>query len=76
MSSIAIATLIKMMAVLPESSQNDIVERVREIIAEVQDEERWDAAFKRTSEKLTSAARRAKDEIAAGQAEPMAINRL
>jgi hypothetical protein len=36
----------------------------------------WDALFARTQEQLVAAARHAKEEIAAGKAEPMDFERL
>ena len=65
-----------MMEVLPEASQNQIVEHLREYIAELEDELRWEAAFNRTQEQLVAAARQAKQEIAEGKAEPMDLDRL
>lgn len=71
MASNAIATITRMMETLPEALQNQIVEHLREYIAELEDELRWEAAFNRTQEQLVAAARRAKQEIAEGKAEPM-----
>ncbi len=76
MSSTAIATLVKMIETLPEGAQNQVVEHLRDYIAEMQDERRWETAFRRTRKRLIAAARRAKQEIAAGQAEPMDYGRL
>ncbi|MGD0383537.1 MAG: hypothetical protein ABSA77_08460 [Thermoguttaceae bacterium] len=76
MSSMAITTIVKMMETLPESAQNLMVERLREYIAEVQDEELWEAAFQKTQKGLIAAARSAKQEIAEGHSEPMDYNRL
>ena len=56
--------------------QNQVVEHLREYIEELQDELRWDAAFNNTQEQLIAAARRAKQEIAEGKAEPMDLDRL
>ena len=76
MASNAIATITRMMEVLPEASQNQIVEHLREYIAELEDELRWEASFNRTQEQLVAAARQAKQEIAEGKAEPMDLDRL
>ena len=76
MPSTAIATVTKMMESLPESAQEQVVEHLREYIADLQDELRWDALFQKTQPKLIAAAQRAKQEIAAGQAEPMDFERL
>jgi len=76
MPSTAIATVEKMLESLPEEVQERVVEHLREYISDLQDELRWDALFKRTQDKLVAAARRAKEEIAAGKAEPMDFERL
>lgn len=76
MSSTAIATVEKMLESLPEEMQERVVEHLREYILDLQDELRWDALFKRTQDKLVAAARRAKEQIAAGKAEPMDFERL
>lgn len=76
MGSAAITTLVKMMETLPENAQNLVVEHMREYIATMQDEEAWDTAFQKTQSQLVAAARAAKQQIAAGQAEPLDFNRL
>ena len=76
MASTAIATVEKMLESLPEEAQERVVEHLREYILDLQDELQWDALFKRTQDKLIAAARRAKEEIAAGKAEPMDFERL
>ncbi|MXV85871.1 hypothetical protein F4X88_02335 [Candidatus Poribacteria bacterium] len=76
MASNAIATITQMMETLPEALQNQIVEHLREYIAELEDELRWEVSFNRTQEQLVAAARQAKQEIAEGKAEPMNLNRL
>lgn len=76
MASNAIITITQMMESLPEALQNQIVEHLREYITELQDELRWEASFNNTQEQLIMAARRAKQEIAEGKAEPMDLDRL
>ena len=76
MASNAITTMTQMMETLPEALQNQVVEHLREYIAELEDELRWEASFNRTQEQLIAAARQAKQEIAAGKAEPMDLDRL
>ena len=76
MASNAVATITRMVETLPEALQNQIVEHLREYIAELEDELRWEASFNRTQEQLVAAARRAKQEIAEGKAEPMDLDRL
>lgn len=59
-----------------EALQNQIVEYLREYIAVLEDELRWETSFNRTQDQLIAAARRAKQEIAEGKAEPMDLDRL
>lgn len=76
MSSTAIATAIKMLEALPEPTQEHVVEHLREYIADLQDELQWDITFRKTQPQLIAAGRRAKEEIAKGQAQPMAYDEL
>lgn len=72
----AIATITKMLEMLPEEAQQRVVEHLREYIQDLQDELLWDALFQRTQDQLVAVARRAKAEIAMGRAEPMDFERL
>ncbi len=47
-----------------------------EQLEELQDEFHWEVTFKDTQDQLVAAARRAKQEIAEGKAEPMDLDRL
>lgn len=76
MASNAITTMTRMMETLPDFMQNQIVEHLREYIAEMQDELQWEVAFKNTQDELIKAAQRAKQEISEGKAEPMDLERL
>ncbi|MGH2593037.1 MAG: hypothetical protein ACRDGG_05945 [Anaerolineae bacterium] len=76
MSSPAIETIVKMMETLPEAAQDQIVEHLREYLEDIHDEIRWDKAFQKTQAQLVAAARRAKREIAAGQAKPLDYDQL
>jgi hypothetical protein len=76
MSSPAIATVLTMMESLPEEAQNKVAEHLREYIQELHDEIKWDESFKKTQTKLVAAARRAKQEMAEGKAQPMDYDRL
>lgn len=60
MSSEAMTTVVKMLESLPEPTQNQIVEHLREYVLEIQDEIRWDRLFNKTQPKLISMARLAK----------------
>lgn len=50
---------------------NEPADTVQEPIEDLQDELRWDELFRRTQPQLAAAARRAKQQIAAGVATPM-----
>ncbi|WP_348232991.1 hypothetical protein [Trichocoleus sp. DQ-U1] len=76
MSSAAIATLLKMMESLPVDVQEQVAEHLREYIYDLQDENRWNESFQRTEQKLVAAAKRAKQEIAEGQATVMDYDQL
>ena len=74
MSSEAIATVVKMMESLPETAQDLVLEHLREYIEELRDELQWDNLFKNTQPQLIAAAKRARQEIAEGQAKPLDDN--
>lgn len=76
MSSTAIITITKMLETLPEPTQDQAVEHLREFIADMQDEAQWNALFKKTETQLIAAARRARAEIAAGKSQPMDYDKL
>jgi hypothetical protein len=71
MASTAIAAVTRMMESLPEPAQDQVVAHLREYLADLQDEGRWDTLFKKTQPQLSAAARRARQEIAQGHAQPM-----
>lgn len=71
MSSTAIATVVKMMETLPEPTQDQVVEHLREYLVMIQDERQWDAQFEQTQAQLAVAARQARQAIREGQAEPL-----
>lgn len=76
MSSTAITTVIKMLESLPETEQDQVVERLREYVQDMQDELQWDASFKKTEQQLVTAAQRARREIAEGRAKPLDYDQL
>jgi hypothetical protein len=76
MLSTTIATVVKMLETLPETEQDLVVEHMREYITHLHDEEVWDASFEKTQKQLMAAGRLAKQEMAAGQAEPMDFKKL
>jgi hypothetical protein len=76
MASMAIVTITKMMETLPEPTQDQVVEHLREYLADLQDDMRWDTLFKKTQPQLIAAARRARQEIAQDLAKPLDYERL
>jgi len=74
MPSTAVMTVIQMLESLPETAQDRVVEHLRDYIEDLRDELEWDVTFRQTQEKLVAAARRAKEEIAAGKAKPLSAN--
>ncbi len=76
MSSPALTTIVKMIESLPDDLQEKVAEHIREYIADLEDEQRWDTSFQQTQENLVAAARKAKQEIAAGQSVPMNYEQL
>ena len=76
MSSATITTVITMLESLPEPMQDQVVEHLREYLADMQDELVWSAQFKRSQPQLIAAARRAKQQIAEGLAQPLDYDQL
>lgn len=68
----AVNTIIKMIEQLPEADQERVAEHLREYLAALEDEEKWDKAFAKTQDKLIYAAREARKQIAEGKSEPPA----
>ena len=75
-SSPSITTAVKMLESLPIVLQEKVVEQLREFIADLEDEEKWQASFEQTHEKLAASAQKARQEIAAGKASPMDYEQL
>ncbi len=75
MLSPTIETVVKMLETLPEATQAQVVDHLREYLEDLQDEARWDRAFQSTQPQLVAAARRAKQEIAEGKATPLSFER-
>ena len=59
----ATETIIKMIEPLPEETKKHIVDELRIIVSEINDEAIWENQFSRTEKGLTNAAKRAKKEI-------------
>jgi hypothetical protein len=76
MSSAAITTIVKMVESLPDDLQERVSEHIREYIADLEDEAKWESSFQGTRPNLVAAARKAKQEIAEGKSVPMDYDRL
>ena len=61
---------------LPSDAQEKLADHIRDYIAELDDEMRWDDSFKRTQTSLVAAACRTKQEIAQGRSIPMDYEQL
>ena len=72
----AVNTIIKMIEQLPESDQERVAEHLREYLAELEDEQKWDEAFAKSQDKLAHAAREARKQITEGKSEPMDFDKL
>ena len=71
----AIETAIKLLATFPEPAQEHLVEELRRLALEAQDDAKWDELFARTG-KLKVAAREARQDTAAGNASDMDFGKL
>lgn len=76
MSSATIATLVKMIESLPAPAQEQVVEHLREYLPDLQDEVRWNEFFQKSQPGLVEAARRARQDKAAGLASALDFDRL
>ncbi len=72
----AVNTIIKMIEQLPESDQDKVAEHLREYLAELEDEEKWDESFAKSQDELIYAAREARKQIAEDKSEPMDFDKL
>ncbi len=72
----AIITIIQMMETLPLNLQNQIVQHLQNYLLDLQDDIRWETSFAKTETNLVAAARKAKQDIAAGQATPLNYEQL
>ena len=61
---------------LPEPLQDRVLEEIRETIADLQDELRWEEAFATSQSPLARLAQQARQQIAEGLAEPLDERRL
>jgi hypothetical protein len=76
MSTATIETLTKMLEAFPESVQDQAVEHLREYLADITDDLRWDESFERTSEKLAETAQHVREQFKNGKTESFDLERL
>jgi cell fate regulator YaaT (PSP1 superfamily) len=69
-------TIDKMIKTIPESMQNSVLEEIQAVISEKHDELEWNIQFQQSQENLIAAAKKVKEEIAAGMAKPMDYKKL
>jgi lipoate-protein ligase A len=72
----AVNTIIRMIEQLPEADQERVAEHLREYLANLEDEEKWDLSFAKSQDKLITAARATRALIEEGKSEPMDFDRL
>ncbi len=75
MTTKAIETAVKLLETLPESTQEHLVDELRYLALGAQDEAKWDELFARNTG-LKAAARKARQDIAAGKSSDMDFDRL
>ena len=76
MSNNSVVTVTKMLEGLPQSVQDRAIEHLREYLDEITEEIRWDEGFASSSDKLSLAARRAREQFLTGKTEPLDLERL
>ncbi|AFZ53359.1 hypothetical protein VKI21_17285 [Cyanobacterium aponinum UTEX 3222] len=76
MSSENIATITKIMESLPDSTQEKVIEYLREYLATLQEEKEWDYLVNKNQNKLIDFARKAKQEMLEGKAQLMDYEQL
>jgi hypothetical protein len=69
-------TIAKMVQSLPESLQVIVLEELKEIVAEKIDEAEWNMQFEQKQDQLITAAKKVREQIAAGMVEEMDYEKL
>lgn len=72
----ATATAIKMIESLPEETQEYLVEKMRALIEEFQEDRKWKKLFGNKKGTLKKMARKAREASEAGEAEEMEFDKL
>ncbi|NEQ37743.1 MAG: hypothetical protein F6K40_16315 [Okeania sp. SIO3I5] len=76
MSEENIATIVKILESVPDAQQEKIIQHLREYIADIEDELKWDKSFQKTQNKLVEVARLAKQQIPQGKRQTMDYEQL
>lgn len=76
MPSTTITTIIKTIELLPENQQENIAAHLREYIADLEDEIRWDNKFRNTQSELSKIAKKVRKEISEGKTEGFDYEKL
>jgi hypothetical protein len=76
MSKENIATVVKILESFSDAQQERIIEHLRDYIADMEDELKWEQSFRKTQGKLVEAAKLAKQQIAQGQGQAMDYDQL
>lgn len=76
MTSMSIATAVKLLESLPESAQARVVDHLREYITDLQDEAAWDELIAQSQPQLETMAQHARQQIAKGLAKPLDEDQL
>jgi hypothetical protein len=76
MSNPAITTAVKMLETLPQTTQSQVVEHLREYIAVLRDELEWEQQFERSQERLQQVGQQVRAQLAAGQTQPLDLQQL
>lgn len=69
-------TAIKLLERLPEEAQVQVLEALRQLVAESNDDAQWDELFGRSPNVLAAAARSARAAVTAGRAALMDFDKL
>lgn len=69
-------TAIKLLERLPEEAQVQVLEALRQLVTEANDDTQWDELFRKSQNLLAVTARNARAAVAAGNATPMDFDKL
>ena len=70
MTTATTETIVKILNTLPEALQDRVLDHLYEYLQDIREEEQWQKSFSRSQDKLAAAAKKARAEIAEGNASP------